>query len=249
MRKKSHISLARYIVNNMEDNDLKKHKLSFYIGSVLPDIKPSFVYKRHEMDGTYPDIRRHIERLSEGRKLVEKKKGRKYYMDLGQISHYLADYFTYPHNKIYPGSLKDHCSYEEKLKRDLRRYIRTDAAKPHKADHLEFNSARNLCDFIQKSHDDYLVRKHDVEDDIHHIVEANRIRTETDLLIDTYHVRHLVFDFTETEFMDSSGIGVIIGRCKNLGYSGGDVSACHLNERVDKIFTVSGLKKIIQVKE
>ena len=78
---------------------------------------------------------------------------------------------------------------------------------------------------------------------------ANRIRTETDLLIDTYHVRHLVFDFTETEFMDSSGIGVIIGRCKNLGYSGGDVSACHLNERVDKIFTVSGLKKIIQVKE
>ena len=42
---------------------------------------------------------------------------------------------------------------------------------------------------------------------------------------------------------------VIIGRCKNLGYSGGDVSACHLNERVDKIFTASGLKKIIQVKE
>ena len=152
MRKKSHISLARYIVNNMEDNDLKKHKLSFYIGSVLPDIKPSFVYKRHEMDGTYPDIRRHIERLSEGRKLVEKKKGRKYYMDLGQISHYLADYFTYPHNN---------------------------AAKPHKADHLEFKNAKNLCDFIQKSHDDYLVRKHDVEDDIHHIVEVNYKAMET----------------------------------------------------------------------
>ena len=47
----------------------------------------------------------------------------------------------------------------------------------------------------------------------HH--QANRIRTETDLLIDTYHVRHLVFDLQETEFMDSSGIGVIIGRCKN----------------------------------
>ena len=75
MRKKSHISLARYIVNNMEDNDLKKHKLSFYIGSVLPDIKPSFVYKRHEMDGTYPDIRRHIERLSEGRNWWRRKKG------------------------------------------------------------------------------------------------------------------------------------------------------------------------------
>ena len=34
-----------------------------------------------------------------------------------------------------------------------------------------------------------------------------------------------------------------------LKYQENDVSACHLNERVDKIFTVSGLKKIIQVKE
>ena len=155
MRKKSHISLARYIVNNIEDKDLKKHKFSFYIGSVLPDIKPSFLYKRHEIEGTYPDIRRHIERLSEGK------------------THYVADYFTFPHNKIYPGSLKDHCSYEEKLKRDLRKYIKTDAAKPHKTEHAEFKNAKNLCDFIQKSHDDYLVRKHDVEDDIHHIVEVN----------------------------------------------------------------------------
>lgn len=173
MRKKSHISLARYIVNNMEDKDLKKHKLSFYFGSILPDIKPSFLYKRHEIESTYPAIRRHIERLSEGRKLVQKKKGRKYYMDLGQISHYLADYFTYPHNKIYPGNLREHCSYEKKLKSDLCRYIHTDAAKPHKTKGPEFRNAQSLCDFIQKSHDDYIVRKHNVEDDIHHIVEVN----------------------------------------------------------------------------
>ena len=80
----------------------------------------------------------------------------------------------------------------------------------------------------------------------HH--QANRIRTETDLLIDTYHVRHLVFDLQRQSYGQLRD-WVIIGRCKNLGYSGGDVSACHLNERVDKIFTVSGLKKIIQVKE
>ncbi len=79
----------------------------------------------------------------------------------------------------------------------------------------------------------------------HH--QANRLRTETDLLIDVYHVRHLIFDFSETDFMDSSGIGVIIGRCRNMGFSGGDVKACNLNERVDKIFTISGLKKIIEV--
>lgn len=195
MRKKSHISLARYIVNNLEDGDLKKHRLSFYIGSVLPDIKPSFLYKRHEMEGTYPDIKRHIKRLSEGKKLVEKKKGRKYYMDLGQISHYLADYFTYPHNKIYPGGFKDHCSYEEKLKRDLRQYIKSGDAARHKGSKAEFKNAESLCNFIQKTHDDYLAKKHNVEDDIEHIVEINYKALEgmTQLLAEKraeFHLKH-----------------------------------------------------------
>ena len=155
MRKKSHISLARYIVNSLDDKELKKHRFSFYIGSVLPDIKPSFIYKRHEINGTFPYVKKHIARLSEGQKVMNKK-NRKYYRDLGQVSHYLADYFTFPHNKIYPGGFKDHCSYEERLKRDLRSYIKSGEAER------------------QKAHDDYIERKHDVADDITHIVEVNR---------------------------------------------------------------------------
>ena len=81
----------------------------------------------------------------------------------------------------------------------------------------------------------------------HHV--ARELREEIDGTAMRTRPSVLKLDFSGVQFMDSSGIGVIIGRCKNLGYSGGDVSACHLNERVDKIFTVSGLKKIIQVKE
>lgn len=186
MRKKSHISLARYMVENLNDEDLTKHKLSFYLGSILPDIKPSFLYKRHEMSGTFPSISKHIKRLSEGQKVMEKK-GRKYYMDLGQISHYLADYFTFPHNKIYPGNLKEHCSYEEKLKKDLRTYLRSgEAERHHKLELVKeqladkqgrhgncFHDADDICNFIQKAHDDYLACKHNVEHDIEHIVEVN----------------------------------------------------------------------------
>ncbi len=173
MRKKSHISLARYIVESLEDEELKKHKLAFYLGSILPDIKPSFVYRRHEINGTFPDLRRHIERLSEGRKTVEKT-GRKYYIDLGQISHYLADYFTFPHNEIYPGTLKEHCSYEEKLKRDLREYLKSGRAKQQEMRAEQFHSAEALCNFIQRAHDDYICHKHGVDDDICHIIEVNR---------------------------------------------------------------------------
>ena len=55
MRKKSHITLAKYLVRESRDKELARHKYAFYLGSVLPDIKPSFIYKRHEITETFPE--------------------------------------------------------------------------------------------------------------------------------------------------------------------------------------------------
>ena len=77
----------------------------------------------------------------------------------------------------------------------------------------------------------------------HHFAEI--LRTEVETLIQVYHIRKLVFDFAETEFMDSSGIGVLIGRCRTLGVCNGVVYAKNLNQRVEKIFRASGLGKMI----
>lgn len=79
----------------------------------------------------------------------------------------------------------------------------------------------------------------------HHCAE--QLRKEADLLISAYRIKRLIFDFSITEFMDSSGIGVLIGRSKKMGYNGGTVEARNLNGRVEKIFVVSGLHKLIQV--
>lgn len=79
----------------------------------------------------------------------------------------------------------------------------------------------------------------------HHL--ADQLRQEADLLIDTYHVKTLIFDFANTEFMDSSGIGVLIGRSRNLGFAGGSVMAVNLRPRVEKIFRLSGLHSVITV--
>ena len=173
MRKKSHISLARYMVENLGDEGLKKHKLSFYLGSILPDIKPSFLYKRHEIGETFPMVKKWIVQLSEERKAKEKKRGKKYYMDLGQLSHYLADYFTFPHNRTYSGGLKEHCSYEEKLKHDLKAYLASSKVREARIKEENFRNVEALCNFIQKTHADYLEHKHDVQDDIRHIIAVN----------------------------------------------------------------------------
>lgn len=81
----------------------------------------------------------------------------------------------------------------------------------------------------------------------HH--QANQLKMEADLMMEAYPVKELVFDFAGTEFMDSSGIGMIIGRCRNMNYHGGNVSARNLSPRVRKIFLVSGLHKLIQVED
>ena len=75
------------------------------------------------------------------------------------------------------------------------------------------------------------------------------IRDFLEQMIAAEQVRELIFDFEETVFMDSSGIGVIIGRCKTLGYYNGKVYAVHIGERIDKIFRASGLYRIVTVKE
>ena len=75
------------------------------------------------------------------------------------------------------------------------------------------------------------------------------LRQETDRLLSAYPVRSIVFDFQNTIFMDSSGIGVILGRCKNLKYTGGRAVAINLNGQIQRIFRISGLHKIIEVEQ
>ena len=81
----------------------------------------------------------------------------------------------------------------------------------------------------------------------HH--NAEEIRKESDHLIEHNHIRYVIFDFKETNFMDSSGIGVIMGRYKKVCMFGGEVWAAHANERIKKILKMSGAAKIMQIYE
>ena len=81
----------------------------------------------------------------------------------------------------------------------------------------------------------------------HHVAQG--LCRELDMLVDTHQIKELVLDFKETEFMDSSGIGVVIGRSKTLGFREGKVWVTHLSKRIDSIFRASGLYKIVGLKE
>ena len=57
------------------------------------------------------------------------------------------------------------------------------------------------------------------------------------------------FDFEQTDFMDSSGIGVIMGRYRMICLIGGEVLGSSCNARIRKILTMSGVTKIMQIYE
>lgn len=68
---------------------------------------------------------------------------------------------------------------------------------------------------------------------------------------DRYLVRedvcNVVFDFEDTRFMDSSGIGIIMGRYKKIACFGGRVYAIHADRQIQRILCMSGLNEIVEV--
>jgi len=81
----------------------------------------------------------------------------------------------------------------------------------------------------------------------HHLAE--KVRQEADAIMQGRLIRHIIFDFRNTDFMDSSGIGVIIGRCKTMRLYGGRVDVCNVGERIRRILHVSGLEQIVGIME
>ena len=71
------------------------------------------------------------------------------------------------------------------------------------------------------------------------------VRKKADETIDRGEVAHLLFDFSKIRFMDSSGIGVIMGRYKKVIFQGGKIACCGVGKEVDRILTVSGLYRIM----
>lgn len=78
---------------------------------------------------------------------------------------------------------------------------------------------------------------------------AEKIKSGADRIIENRNIRRIIFDFKRTVFMDSSGIGVIMGRYKNIRFMGGEVMAIHVNSRIYRILTLSGIYKIIDIYE
>lgn len=174
MRKKSHIALARYLVRNSYNLDLFQHKKAFCFGSIQPDLNLGMISAPHEFESSYPELKRMIRELTEG--MYGGWDSSSFWRNLGIILHYIADYFTFPHNPNYGGTLKDHCFHERDMKYFLRYFVQTPEAAGilhrQKRGRARTEAPEELFYYLEEAHQCYLRRSHSVEDDCRWIVEV-----------------------------------------------------------------------------
>ncbi len=84
-----------------------------------------------------------------------------------------------------------------------------------------------------------------IEGEIDHHT-APELREQMDRVLESKNIINLVLDFDRVTFMDSSGIGMIAGRYKQIQARGGKVMVIRVKPQVDKILEISGLKKILE---
>lgn len=81
----------------------------------------------------------------------------------------------------------------------------------------------------------------------HH--SAQLLKRPMDRMLQEQNIRRIVFDFGRTTFMDSSGIGMVVGQYKNMRFMGGTVIAIRVNDRIRRLLTMSGVDRLIDIYE
>lgn len=76
---------------------------------------------------------------------------------------------------------------------------------------------------------------------------ADGIRQEVDRRIVQDGVSAIIFDFKNTTFMDSSGIGLLMGRYKMVSYVGGSICATGTNEKIKKLLCLANVQKYVHI--
>ncbi|WP_182199459.1 anti-sigma F factor antagonist [Paraliobacillus salinarum] len=81
----------------------------------------------------------------------------------------------------------------------------------------------------------------------HH--EAEKFKNDWQNLLSKVDVQHVVLNLGDLSFMDSSGLGVILGRYKEIKQMDGEMIVCSISPAVKRLFELSGLFKIIRLEE
>ncbi|MDL2281442.1 anti-sigma F factor antagonist [Selenomonadales bacterium OttesenSCG-928-I06] len=81
------------------------------------------------------------------------------------------------------------------------------------------------------------------------IESTNDFKKSIDNALNTNETKDILLNLQEVSFIDSSGLGVILGRYKNINLLGGQIVISNINPKIKKVLELSGFEQIMQIAE
>ena len=104
MRLEIHHKIGKTVCSELKELGCKINEKLFLLGNIFPDLIQSYIWRRHEYQHSREYVKRKLDML--------KKRPVLFSFHLGILTHYISDYFCYPHSAIYDRGLVHHIIYE-----------------------------------------------------------------------------------------------------------------------------------------
>ncbi len=168
----SHIHVANLLMDYVEQTcGVTFDTSGFVYGNLKPDLTGTYLTKRHYpslmMDEVMDKIHAFVNKYT-----IAPTNGRDLSVDLGEICHFMTDFFTFPHNDdIYDRNLLAHYVYEKRIALIIRRRMTEARFEEWVSPIIPPLSVDALISRIGKMHDEYRAagRHHCINDDLMYI--------------------------------------------------------------------------------
>ncbi len=171
----SHTRVAKLLLAYVQENcGVTFDETGFFYGNLKPDLTGTYLTKRHYPSVMYEEVMGKLQSFLEKYSIGDVN-GYELSVDLGEICHYLTDFFCYPHNDdIYDRNLLMHYIYEKRIFVKLRHRLTQERFNSW-ADPVvpvcSFEALENRIDRLHHRYKYYTVH-HCIENDLQYITQA-----------------------------------------------------------------------------
>lgn len=171
----SHIRVAHLLLDYVEQTcGVTFDRSAFVYGNLKPDLTGTYLSKRHNPSIMMEEVMDKIRTFTD-RYTIGPVNSSELSVDLGEICHFMTDFFTYPHNDdIYERNLLAHYVYEKRVALVIRRRMTEARFEEWASPIIPPVSVDGLISRIGSMHDAYRAagRRHGINDDLVHICRA-----------------------------------------------------------------------------
>lgn len=160
MNKRGHLQ----ITGQLFIDAIEPYRFWLLLGSILPDLLFYTYLTGHTWKTSFIKLQQKMTYLAQ-----HGRNNRRSCLCLGYMLHYIEDYFTYPHNQTFHGTLREHCRYEEELSE---RIMHSNIASLIEGGTAPALSTEEIIQWLENTHNQYLERPQGYENDLIYIPQA-----------------------------------------------------------------------------